>query len=459
MVLALATGIFAALPGAAADAQRYCPPEEGPCIPEPELPPGSSPPEPGSIEFTARTTNASGASLGMKLRIGKETDTWALQRQSGTSWVTIRSGVGRSYAYYYSTTHAGLTPDTRYCYRLQATNEVGTSSSPLRCAYTRDGRNLDAYRVQARISTANVEDAGTSDEWVRVAVNGPYPHVMPESRWLDHSQNDFERGGSELYDLAAGRIGELGDLTALTLENRSDDDWCVKRIEIVVNGKPAFVRDWGIQTCLWIGADSASTRVVFTHADLRASPYWSRFESASPFTGVCLTDDSLSITRRFPRTQIEETVESIVGHALHDNPLYWGHIYWKPVEAKREAAQVLGVDVDLAADVLGWDPEVDVDFDVRVNAELGPDGRPDVGVAMENFSVDAEYETWQEIVSVGLVELVEREIEDQVAQEVPRFVEQTEIDTDLVDQITASVNSAGDLVFTAIIRPGPGCDS
>ncbi len=186
-----------------------------------------------------------------------------------------------------------------------------------------------------RLETADVSDAGTDDYHVRVAVNGPYPTTSAESTWLDHGRNDFERGDVHDYDLSVSRIGELGDLNGVTIENQSDDDWCLKAVSLLVDGKTAYRRYFGTSSCRWLGADSASTRVVFSHDDLRASSFWRAFEYDPPFDVEQQSDGSWMITLVYSKRHLEQFIESAVGDATHPNELYWGHSYGRSVEARR----------------------------------------------------------------------------------------------------------------------------
>ena len=315
----------------------------------------------------------------------------------------------------------------------------------------RDGRSIDVHRVQVRLETADISDAGAPDQSINVAVNGAYPYVSPEWTWLDHGRNDFERGDVHDYDLLLDRIGELGDITAVSVENTSSDDWCVRAVEVRVNGKTAFRRLFGTTTCRWLGQDSPSTRLVIPHSELRSSPSWRSYEYEWPYDVTTLGDGSIRITRTYTRSMIEQMIESTVGHSIQPNALYWGHSSGRSVEARRAATRVVGVDLDLAANVPGFDPEVDIDFELHASATLSPDGHPVANVTLENLDVDADYDWWQEFLSLGLVELVEDKIEDEVVGGFPDFDEHIEEDVE-VDQFSVRVTAAGNLVYTAILR-------
>ena len=435
------------VPAVTARAEPHCPPEEYPCVPDPTLPPGSQPPEVGTITFVERAAT----SLTMRLRIPRYARSYQLQRQLSTGgWYTVRSGTSTGTPRDVTTTVTGATPDRNYCFRLVATNDVASSTSLKRCAYTKDGHNAPTFRVQVRIQTAAIADAGTADNQVLASINGPYPHVMPEFTFLDHSRNDFERYDIWSYDLAASRISEVGDLNGLTIENRSSDDWCVRGVELWLDEQRMFRHYFGNETCQWLGADSEDTRYVFSHDVLRASSYWNPEARTVPLEVITRPDGHTQVTKRFPRDELIDRVQSAVGNAVNkdNNPLFWGHFYGDPVEVSKLTEQSLRFDVDLAADVPGFDPDVDVNFDIVANAALD-NGLPEVDVNMVNFSADAQYSWWEHLVSAGLSFVIESEIQRLMAQEMPRFSVHTDIDLPATDAY-AQVTDSADLVFVIV---------
>ncbi len=93
----------------------------------------------------------------------------------------------------------------------------------------------------------------------------------------------------------------------------------------------------------------------------------------------------------FPADSLVSRVESMIGNAIHeDNPLYWGHLYGKDwVESRKFDEHTLHFDADLAADVTGSDPEVDIDFDLVVTGGCEADGTLTFEVVSDNVVVDA----------------------------------------------------------------------
>ena len=139
-------------------------------------------------------------------------DGYRIYRQSGASWVLVgEAAAGSGYLTFQD--NSGLQPDTRYCYVVSPYNSNGQSSSPVSCAYTRDGNDNTVWRAELVLHTADVEDAGTDDS-VFILLNSAAGDTQPGGNrtWLDYARDDFERGATHSYDLGTVSVGELGDI-------------------------------------------------------------------------------------------------------------------------------------------------------------------------------------------------------------------------------------------------------
>lgn len=113
-----------------------------------------------------------------------------------------------------------VSPDTLYCYRIVAFNDVLRLPSSERCAYTRDGQNFPVSRIQLQIVTADVSNAGTDDA-VSVRLNGNWPRVIPcctNITWMNYSHDDRERSDTFTYDLNVQGIRRQSDITEINIE-------------------------------------------------------------------------------------------------------------------------------------------------------------------------------------------------------------------------------------------------
>ena len=112
-------------------------------------------------------------------------DGYRVYRQSGVTWVLVgEAPAGSGFMTYQDS--SGLLPDTRYCYTVSPYNGNGQSSSPVSCAFTRDGKDNTVWRAELVVQTADVEDAGTDDS-VFVLLNSAAGDTQPGGNrtWLD----------------------------------------------------------------------------------------------------------------------------------------------------------------------------------------------------------------------------------------------------------------------------------
>ncbi len=133
----------------------------------------------------------------------------------------------------------GRSPDTLYCYRVVASNVKGSSTSQPACAWTKDGRDRLVYRAQLRITTGSVASAGTSNA-VFATIGGAGVDTRAGSTWLDLPGADFQAGATRDYDLLGlGGITQLGDIHSIVLTKAGADNWCVERVALIIDNRPA----------------------------------------------------------------------------------------------------------------------------------------------------------------------------------------------------------------------------
>lgn len=321
------------------------------------------------------------------------------RRVQGGSWTriaTLGADNAREDALQY--VDEGLSPDSQYCYQMRAINSGGTKYSYVKCGYTRDGREIPVFRAQLRVKTAPFRGAGTDDD-VALRLNSVSRAYVPNGNetWLDYGRNDFEEGADQFYDVSLEGIGELSDVIMLSLHKPGSDAWCIEEIALHVNENDQFAynnevfrRTWGSTpgTCLWLGGGQPTTRTI-SHAQLRAHAGWQAGPNTIPIPW-------------FVQSELESRLESIIGDLLTDTPAYWGDRYGRAwVEAVRTNDSTLHVDLDLAGDGFGPDPEVDVDFDLVVGTRV-EDGRDIISIQAQNLGVDVDFDWWMEVLSFVL---------------------------------------------------------
>lgn len=408
------------------------------------------PDAPLTIRVTERT--ATSLTVTWRDRSGFE-DVNQIERQQGDGpWETV-AGYG-PLSDWPTHTDTGLQPDTLYCYRVRVANGFGSSVMPpgaKACAYTRDGNDIGVWRVQLKIRTTDVSDAGTKDD-VRVSLN------VGNHTWLDYGPrrvsawpevwfDDFHRGTEFTYDLNLTAISEFGDINRILIVKEGTDAWGIAELSLWVNGAKAFERTFGetASTCLWIDqGDGYSPSYAISHAELRAHALWQAFVEDPPRFRLEGIDGGLRA--RIPNDEIVSRLESMIGHRIHNTPLYWGNLHGSEwVEVTRVDDHTLHVDVDLTAEITGPNPEVDMDFDLKLCVECdGDEGMATMTVTTQNFGTDAEFSLLQDIVTLGIVEFFDDDVEKEIRDSWSQITQSISLDTDGVCP-TLEVDNEGNI--------------
>jgi hypothetical protein len=298
---------------------------------------------------------------------------------------------------------SGLQPDSLYCYRVQSENDQGSVTTPSNdraCGYTRDGNGIRVWRVQLRIRTADVSEGGTGDA-IQVRLTSPLANYNPHGnrRWLDYGprweggwRDDFARNREFTYDLDQSYIGQLSDISMITIEKEGSDGVAIAEIALLVNQQEAFSRVFGetASTCLWLDNDAGhSTSYTVWLSELRAHPSWQALIATPPPPPYAI-----------PNQAIVSRIEGMIGHAIHGKDVWWGEFNspaW--VEATFLDEERLRVDIDLQADfpILG-NPEVDINFDLHFWIECNAaEGTATLHVDTENFSTNVDFGFFSEV--------------------------------------------------------------
>jgi hypothetical protein len=318
-----------------------------------------------------------------------------------------------------------LNPDTRYCYCVKVENSFGTNVTPQpqrACVYTRDGNNLPVWRAQFKIRIADIPDAGTEDD-VCVRLQSPLVTYSPNGNatWLDYGPrlvqvyplvwlDDFARGREFTYDLGLDWVRELSDVSMISIKKDGSDALGIAELALVINGKVVFEKYFGetASTCQWIDqGDGYSPVYTIFHSELRAHEKWQGFIDSPIWLPPALT---------ISNEHIVSLLESTIGNAIHGSKLYWDHLNGSEwVEATKANDSTLHVDLDLAADVSGPNPEVDIDFDLKFKIECDNEtGTATLNVTTLNFNPNAIYDWFDDVVTLGIVEFFDDDIEDDI---------------------------------------------
>jgi hypothetical protein len=357
-----------------------------------EGPNGPLPPPPTyhRPQRTART----GTSITLKNFNPADTGTYRLQHQAPNgTWATIATvSPGASYV------HTGLTADTRHCYRFLIVPGPTTGPS---CGYTTDV-GFAAWRVQIELQTGDVGDASSGDA-VSVKLDDLDEINDASFTWLDYGRADFQRNTTHAYDLNLDNLAFRGDIHRVEIHKYGTDGWCLAGFRVLVNGVETYTQTFAAQPggCLWLDNDDGHSPSVFVqHATLRAHPSWTAFVQPARF-GLSGVPAELVATLRIPRAELESRVEALMGHHLHGEAAYWGGLegarYVEATQASIADAVHFDLDLKASVDVLP-NPKLDVDFDLKFDAQCSTDGRrADVALSIENLESDADFEWWAEL--------------------------------------------------------------
>lgn len=144
---------------------------------------------------------------------------------------------------------------------------------------------MPLWRAQVRITTGSTATAGTNGI-PAVRLNGSSSGV----RWLNPpSPTAFDAGRIDTYDLRL--LATPSEITMLRIGVAGNDDWCIKKVELLLNGRLAFAHNpVPGNGCASI---TGGTYVEYSSAALRSNPAWSNY-GAPPSLPTGLSAPSLT---------------------------------------------------------------------------------------------------------------------------------------------------------------------
>lgn len=254
-----------------------------------------------------------------------------------------------------------------------------TETASITSDLVRSFEDVTIYRMELRLVTADVEDAGT-DDGVFVQLNGRDRHFF-----LNKGSDDFRRGRTDTYDVLSPVVKKVRDIRFLKIGLRGDDGVALKQVEMFLNGNryPVYVKTFAGQG-KWLDNNQSYT---ISSTDLRAHAGW-RFS---------LQHNNLDKPpARLSQKMITSLIENSLGDQMnHMDGLAWGDKTWglpntlfgPAVEVSYVNSTTLHVDLDLKRKV-GYapDPEIDVDFDLEFSCNNGI-----INTQMKNFKFQTNW--------------------------------------------------------------------
>jgi hypothetical protein len=327
----------------------------------------------------------------------------------------------------HSHTDLNLQPETRYCYQVETHNAEGARKSQFVCAYTASDSAISVWRLELRVRVANLEHAG-SDNPLRVMVDGNGEFLATET-FLDYGRDDFERNSDFTFDLNFDHLEELSDISGLRIQNHgSDDHLQIRELALLVNHHEVFTRVFGNTNGSALDLGDYGGFAV-DHAELRNNPAWGGFVAASAsdrtfnLPPVRVAENG-RLQVEISREEVVSRIESLVGHLLHADAslrdrLTWGELDGPAVEVSRVDSSNIRIDLDLEVTINNLpNPDLDLDFEMQVTKRCDQNDahRMLIDLKSKNFTADADYPLWLDIVSLGSSKLV-ADVADALAKE------------------------------------------
>ena len=241
---------------------------------------------------------------------------------------------------------------------LQATHEVVAS---LKNAPAFE--DIPVFRLQLRITTGSGTDAGTDDP--------VYTQLNKNDKrfYLVKGYDNFIEGRPVIYDVISENIKTIKDIEFLRFGIKGDDGVCFKKVELILNNYrgPVFTKIWegGKGNCFDNGSSSLLPIIEISGLELRNSPYWKYIVTNPSNVALCWPPTSIS------KEWITSVVEAAIGNNLqYMEGLKWGTkgtittLWGDAVESKGLNDHSIQFDLDLQADVIGPNSEIDVDFEL-----------------------------------------------------------------------------------------------
>jgi hypothetical protein len=355
----------------------------------------TQPPEPGVVAVGARTPR----SVAISFWWSSNTTSIQLQRGVAGTYTTIwnRTATGAPTSY----NDTGIASDTQFCYRLVSHNSHGTATSPSSCEYTSVANDRPITRLQLRLTTANVSGADTKGP-VAVDLSGPTQGAGATSYVNPAPAHTFGRGTTSNYDLVElGSITNLNDLEQMTIWKPGGDDWCLQNAVLLADNQPVF--STAFSTCQWISApQSSQPGVTITHAMLRAFPLWSQFKGPQ-VTVTPQSNGTTNVGLQISHDELEGRLEMMIGEKIMNTALYWNDQHIRPVVVTNVGSTSDHVDLDLAAEVDGPNPDVDVHFDLVAATSRDETGNWSLNLSTANSGVNVDIPWWEKLIDQAIV--------------------------------------------------------
>lgn len=241
---------------------------------------------------------------------------------------------------------------------LIAVATLGITAGPAAAAGAVE--TMPLWRLQVRIVTGDSSTAGTTGK-PALRFNGSSTGV----RTLNPpSSSAFSPSRSTLYDLRL--FDTPSQITMLRIGIAGTDDWCIKRTELLLNGRVAFAQDavpGGHGACVSI---RGGTYLEYSSTALRSNPAWTAYGTPPAYPSGLTA------------TSLRQITTGVTGSAMLTSAPYT-RVTWDtqvPLRVVRRSSTSLGVSFGVwILDTSGIESpfRATISYDVRLF--VGGDGR------------------------------------------------------------------------------------
>jgi hypothetical protein len=283
------------------------------------------------------------------------TSTTVQRRVAGGTWQVVRTYGETSGLVTY--TNTGLTPDTRFCYRIAVHNVAGSAATPEKCVLTDHAGGEPVPRARLEIVVADTSGSGTDDR-VGVTLNDTY---WGSFTGLDYSIDDLEAGSTFLYDLDLRNIRDHLDINTLKISKSGNDSLCIRSFRLILAEDTVLTRTFGNTGCRLLNGTGSGSFVQISQADIRASSGLINYQPPSLILSI-------------GNEELEERIEGVMGDILWANDeVHWGAISGEAVAAHKDDEDATGQSLDVDFDLMGeyaLPPPTNGDISVPVDLHL-----------------------------------------------------------------------------------------
>jgi hypothetical protein len=284
--------------------------------------------------------------------------------------------------------------------------------------------NAPIWRVQFRIQTADVEDAGT-DNSVRVALN---PN---NNTWLDYARDDFPRNNTFTYDLKLDYVATIADLQHIYLSKDGSDGLAVKSFALLVNGRTIYTQTFPGSGHWLDSSDGHLNTYVVDYTQLRQDDAWRAYTQPPP-------------PQVIPRAEIVSRIEGLVGDFITGNKLTWdGGV--RVLKVRNAPGNTLRVELYLKYERLGPNPDVYAHFDLEVRC-----ANNQITLGVKNLHVEVYSHVYYQTLTAGLVLALDHFLNERLSKSL-KGLNFTNLGVPVCPVI--KVDNDGDINFSFLFNP------